>query len=1279
MDKMQNEDSDFRYMAASDLLEQLKVNGLRAADRESQRRLCKSVIALLTDSSSEVQAMAQKCLPPLSRFVEDSHAVFMVEKLLDHVVTIADPAADCSNNSAGVKSLRDVASLGLKSIIADLPVDSNVPGIAIANHALPRLLKVLSSPNAAKTPDLLVEVLELLDALLNHLSPQLAKDHDKIRATVLPHLASERPFVCKRATNCLATLAPVCSEETFDDIVAAIVLELGAARSREKTRTAVHAIWAISKKAGHRLAKDMPILVPTMFSFCNNPEFEEDDELREYCLQTLESFVDRCTREMAEYAEPLSKLIISLAKYDPNYADDEEGDESMDDTADGGDDEEDEWDDDEFSDDDDSSWRVRRAAVKCIHAAIVSHYRPTQQLYSEFGLLLVSRIKEREEAVKLDVISAFTALLRQTGGLNSSEAQSFLKDATPKIVRAVRKELDTVSAKTMKARLSSLALLRELLAISPATVSPLLGSVIPDVQKSLGDPHVTVKTEALVFLHSIIPACGPEVLQNHAAVLIPRVIEASEDRYYKITAESIRLCAEFVSSFGTASPALKETIAPMVPAIHDVALKRLIQPDQDSEVKEATLNCLGASVALFGSHLGSERLDSVAKILCVRLGNEVTRLPTVLALNQIADSDHASVLAPVMESMTKSVVNFLRKRNNLLRLASLNLLTSSPHFSPENDQALLSNVAGLISEDDLRVAALSLKMCARLVRTRGASICSLVGVHEGVFDRVCSLLVSPMLQGRAVDSILDFMRALGEVNADPLTAATLLASLRAKVVSIAPASSATRGGMNPVRCIAKCVAVICQVTPPEQWSQAASQYVGEVSSAKRQTRTYALACLGELGRLSLLGGEGGDGKLQSQAAILGALDGDEDVVKAAAAVALGGVASGDGASGIPALVELVRQRPEIRYLLLLSLKDAIAFSQQADVSKLTDLLLQVLLEDIPVAISPSQSAGPSPGSSADSPEDAKEQQSRLSGQESVQIATAECLGLLAQVNPTAVLPQLKSKLVCDNTALRSSVISALKFVVSSGPADLEPSAQLKECLSTHIGAFLALVSDSDVTVRKNAVQTINAVARGHPDLLVPHLDALLPDVYAATVKNPELVHMVDLGPFKYEEDFGLDLRKSAFDTMRTLISGVLWALIPLPAFVEHAVEGLGDKPDVRSIAQLVLTTLAALPTAPPTLVFVLPSIVKALEATLNERMKSNPVRQEQERHAESINGALRVIVVLDNLTALSEQAVFKKFMDQTVRTDKLGDKFDKLQEGSSAAPLTSSDIDAMRD
>ena len=87
--------------------------------------------------------------------------------------------------------------------------------------------------------------------------------------------------MCKRATNCLATLAPVCSEETFDDIVAAIVLELGAARSWDKTRTAVHAIWAISKKAGHRLAKDMPILVPTMFPFCNNPEFEEEDELCE--------------------------------------------------------------------------------------------------------------------------------------------------------------------------------------------------------------------------------------------------------------------------------------------------------------------------------------------------------------------------------------------------------------------------------------------------------------------------------------------------------------------------------------------------------------------------------------------------------------------------------------------------------------------------------------------------------------------------------------------------------------------------------------------------------------------------------------------------------------------------------------------------------------------------------------------------------------------------------------------------------------------------------------
>lgn len=1283
LEKMENPDPDFRFMAASDLHAALGRNGVRAADSDTQRRLCMATIKLLQDSSSEVQGLAQRCLPPLSRFVEDRHAVLLVEELLNHVLSLPDPsreAQDASVGNVGLKSLRDVASLGLTSIINDLPTDVDAigldsgggvpPGSSIANHILPRLLDAIKAADDKTDNAVLTDSLQLLASLLKRMAPVLFASHEAIRVTVLPRLGSHRMFVCKRATTCLALLAPVCSQAVFDAIVVAIVAELRAVHSREKTRTAVHAIWALSKTAGQRLSKDLPQLVPILFAFCSKPSFEDDDELREHCLQTLESFVGTCPNEMTPFSKEMAPLLVTLARYDPNYAvdeDDEDDDNMRDGDASDGDDDFD--DEDDFSDDDDASWKVRRAAVKCIHAIVCSTLSSVTELYSDFALVLVSRFKEHEETVKLDVFAAFIAMLQRAAGLGSVGALPFLSDESLRVVRAARKELCSRSVKT---RISAMGLLRELVAVTPMTVGPLLDTIVPEVYKGLADSSAQMKTESLLFLYGSIAGCGAEALYNHVSLLVPRILETAEDRYYKITAESFRLCSSLVTSFGTAPPHLKQALVPLVATLHDASLKRLTARDQDSEVKEACIECVGATVALYGSDLGADRIGSVSPVLCDRLNNEVTRLPAVRAFERIAESQNAAALEPVMEQIVETVGGFLRKSNRPLRLGALHLLAAAPDFSAANDAALLENVSALLSEDDLRLAALSLKMCSRLTRARGPQISPVL--EDKTFHKTLRLMMSPLLQGRAVDAVIDMFRALAEVNSPPLTVNHVLSSLRKSVDSAPVEASAPRvagaGGLSPVQCVAKCVAVVCEVSPPAQWSNEAASFIREVEDAQPAMRAYALACLGELGRRSLLGGEGSDGKLQSQAAILAALDAPEEGVKSAAAVALGGVASGNGAAGIPSLVELVRSRSENRYLLLLSLRDAISFSEKEDISNLTSLLLRVLLEDVSVSANATTDAPMGGGNSSD-------EATRFSSRESVQIATAECLGLLTQLNPTVVLPELSQRITHDSVALRSSVVAAVKFVVSTGPADLVPSPMLAECLKRHIGPFFVLARDPDVNVRKNTMQTVNAIARGQHALLAPHLDHLLPALYEATAKNPHLVRMVDLGPFKYEEDFGLDLRKSAFDTMRTLIGGPLAPMIPLPGFLERVVAGLNDQVDVRSIAQLVLGTMVTLPAAPAAIICVLDETLKALDGTLSERLKDNAVRQEQDRHEESLNGALRAVRMLESLSDVQAQPGFIAFMKRILNSEKLNAKYDKLRSTSVAVAF--SDSDAMRD
>lgn len=113
-------------------------------------------------------------------------------------------------------------------------------------------------------------------------------------------------------------------------------------------------------------------------------------------------------------------MAAKLIKYDPNYA---AGDEDMDGDAEmngadseaGSDAEDEDEYEEEYDDDDDVSWKVRRASVKILSAAIETRLEMLASFYKSIAPVLVSRFGEREETVRLEVWTTYTALLKQTG------------------------------------------------------------------------------------------------------------------------------------------------------------------------------------------------------------------------------------------------------------------------------------------------------------------------------------------------------------------------------------------------------------------------------------------------------------------------------------------------------------------------------------------------------------------------------------------------------------------------------------------------------------------------------------------------------------------------------------------------------------------------------------------------------------------------------------------------------------------------------------------------
>ena len=73
-------------------------------------------------------------------------------------------------------------------------------------------------------------------------------------------------------------------------------------------------------------------------------------------------------------------------------------------------------------------------------------------------------------------------------------------------------------------------------------------------------------------------------------------------------------------------------------------------------------------------------------------------------------------------------------------------------------------------------------------------------------------------------------------------------------------------------------------------------------------------------------------------------------------------------------------------------------------------------------------------------------------------------------------------------------------------------------------------------VRRVALSSLNSAARTKSHLIKDHLTELLPNLYKETVINPDLIRTVQMGPWTQKFDDGLETRKTAYETMYTLVS-----------------------------------------------------------------------------------------------------------------------------------------------
>uniref|UniRef100_A0A8C8CAJ8 TATA-binding protein interacting (TIP20) domain-containing protein n=1 Tax=Oncorhynchus tshawytscha TaxID=74940 RepID=A0A8C8CAJ8_ONCTS len=1207
------------FMATNDLMMELQKDSIKL-DEDSEKKVVTMLLKLLEDKNGEVQNLAVKCLGPLVSKVKEYQVEIMVDTL-------------CSNMMSDKEQLRDISSMGLKTVIAELPPCSAGQSLT-ANVCKKITSQLIGAMGKQEDVSVQLEALDILSDMLGRLSGTLISFHASILTSLLPQLTSPRMAVRKRAIMALGHLVPSCSTTLFTQLTEHLLAELGRGQQTSTTRTYIQCLATVSRQGGHRVGEHLEKIIPMVMTFCN----VEDDELREYCFQAFEAFIRRCPKEMSPHISTVIKLCLRYITYDPNYnydvdeGGDEDGDESMD-TEDGED--EDQESDDEYSDDDDMSWKVRRSSVKCLEAVISTRRDLLVELYGSVAPTLLARFKEREENVKTDIFVAFVALLKQTrpsqGLITTATDHLFVVSQVPTVVKALHKQL---KEKSMKSRQGCFSLLTELANVLPGALGKHIPALIPGIVHSLTDKSTSsnMKIDALSFLNVLLCSHPPAVFQPHMKVILSPVVQCVEDPFYKITSEALLVTQQMVKiicPLGDKLPAFD--VKPYVKDIFSATLKRLKAADIDQEVKERAISCMGHIVCHLGDQLGGD-LQPTLQIFLERLKNEITRLTAVKTLTLIATSPLRIDLRPLLTEGIPILASFLRKNQRALKLSTLTALNMivmnySESLKPPMIEAVLNELPALIEENDMHISQVAVMLLTCI-----AKVCpsSLSKIGNTVLPGVFHLVHSPLLQGGALSAILEFFKALVVTKAGNMGYNDLLKALTGPFHGSGKATDPTPMHRQSYYSVARCVAALSSVCPKEA-SGMVTGFIQEVKNPKcsESVRILSFLCLGEAGRTMNLGGQ-----KELKTVILEAFSSPNEEVKSAASCALGNICVGNLEDYLPFMLTEIGSQAKRRYLLLHSLKEVISACS-------TESLL-AHVEDIWALLF----------------------KNRECAEEGTRSVVAECLGKLTMVNPAQLLPRLKQQLSSGSPVARSTVVTAVKFTIVDQPVPID--SLLKGC----IGDFLKTLQDKDPNVRRVALVMFNSAAHNKPSLIRGLLATVLPSLYNETQIRKDLIREVEMGPFKHTVDDGLDVRKAAFECMYTLLDSCLDCL-DIFEFLDRVEEGLKDHYDIRMLTFIMLARLCCL--CPNAVVQRLDRLIEPLRVTCTTKVKAGSVKQEFEKQEELRRSAMRAVAALLSISEVEKSPAMADFANQIRTNAEMASILESIQGDTRSSTVESMD------
>ncbi|KAH8811979.1 armadillo-type protein [Xylogone sp. PMI_703] len=1284
--KLHDADPDYRFMSLNDLYQVLTLGkqDFLYNDYNTAARAVDGVLKTLDDQNGEVQNLAIKCLVPLVAKLPSSILAPLIEKLSNFntqnsvdnsipamalrtvVITLPRPISGVTPTKDVVEAYSAISRVLIPRLVGRLVLPKSAKGNKLPQPP-PGMLEIDSSKDVdPEAVDVLIEVVRCFGPLLQQ------AEVEALQSLLLGILQAGRAgsVVKKRAVVAISILAIYLSDDDLSSLVSQLIESLKNPHlTPVQRRLYITVLGSMARSIPSRFGPYLRTLAPFVLSALSESELAEQlensaedgepdpetDDVREAALVALDGFLSSCSSEMKNFTEETIAAALRFLKYDPNYND--EDDEEMSGTQPEDDDMDEFGDDDDFEaeggfddDDDDASWKVRRCAAKVLYTVISTRgsgdLLDDGTLYSQVAPILVQRFSEREENVRLEVIATLSLLVRKTGSgllLHFSEDGAEYINQIPQSRKRRRESstttFDTKTMLQMSAGLTSpplepvptsgprADLARLCPAIIKATTKLLKGNSIPTRQAviNLLDDLVSVQNGGLsesfsqvvdLIVDAIKPSSGSvshstaissggaasatantlriaalrligDICKTHPANLlepylpriIPSIVSAVNDKYYKISGEAISAVEQFIKALTPPrSKSMGQSHEADIQKLYNVVLDRVSATDADLEVRHRAIHALGILLARTASPEGSSLLSpsdrtAALDLLYERLRNETTRLAAVRAIDTVAalTMSKDQLQAGWIRDVSLELSAQLRKSNRSLRgasLAALKDLIVTPDARSALDkqtiQGLASALLPLLNTVDLHLLGPALLVLATLV----ADDPNLV-VTDALNTALCGLLTA-QLGGAVLEAVLVLVTNIGQAGVgQPLMTGLL------KDVSI--------NGDPTV--VGKVIGTLL-VCGGQSVGVNLDNFMTEINnpSSDDARRSLALAVLGEAG-LRL-----GPKSPLKPSTFIAQFDSDSDKVPLAAAIALGRAGAGNIPAYLPEILSTMDKGGNSQYLLLHSIKEILqqAGNNSTDISSYAKAIWDRLL--VASQVEDNKAVG------------------------------AECIGRLAIIDPKTYMPQLQVYLQDEKPSVRAMVIQAIRYTLPD--SDEAFDSVLKASL---IDMLTIMLRDPELENRRLALTTLNSAAHNKPDLILPHLGQLLPLVMNESVIKPELIREVMMGPFKHKVDDGLELRKSSYETLYSLMETAFSRINTLVLY-DRVIAGLKDEHDIRALCNLMLTKLVVLD--PDETSRRLDAIADCFRSILSTKLKENAVKQEIEKQDEAIKGVLRVTLLL---------------------------------------------------